>query len=275
MKKILAILVCMTLACLSFFSMASQGRVLSLKSKNGISQSITSETKEKSYSLEMSNYSKLDEDYVSSVAPILIRLGDDLFDSSLGKKDIMNAKLSKAMPVFSSKDEYAIGEDFYGKLEVNSWMFIVYSNGNPIATVSSDSKDVIGEPDSIHGQDFAKNMDDALSKINRNGAVVIPADGYYFVADENDKVALVSNQDSRSGNSGVVGFDSFNQSVNRTINYNLSQDEQKIGGSILLDELYNQEDESNNTNVFNIVMAVIVMSIVITGVVRKKKSFSI
>lgn len=43
--------------------------------------------------------------------------------------------------------------------------------------------------------------------------------------------------------SGVVGFDSFNQSVNKTINYNLSQDEQTIGGSVLLDTIYGDENE--------------------------------
>lgn len=203
MKKIIVVLICMTIAYLTFFTETKSGKIRALKNQYELNQSKNME------SSSDDSYSSLDRDYVSSVAPMLIR----------------------------------IGEDFYSKLQVRAWMFIVYSNNAPISVVTTDFENRIEVVNSIYGQEFAISMDNALNKIDRKGAVVIPAEGYFFVADDADNVALASIQNGVSARSGLKGFNEFNRSVNKAINYNNSQEELVIGASILLETLYGYMDD--------------------------------
>lgn len=237
MKKIIVVLICMTIAYLTFFTETKSGKIRALKNQYELNQSKNMESSSDDI------YSSLDRDYVSSVAPMLIRIGEDLFDTSLSRRDIMNAKLSDPMPIFISKEKYGKGEDFYSKLQVRAWMFIVYYNNSPISVVTTDFENRIEVVNSIYGQEFAISMDNALNKIDRKGAVVIPAEGYFFVADDADNVALASIQNGVSARSGLKGFNEFNRSVNKAINYNNSQEELVIGGSILLETLYGYMDD--------------------------------
>lgn len=259
MKKIIAIVICMTLVCLSVFSLAGSGKIKALKNKGGMN--------------ETNNQSVLIQDYISNVAPILIGIGDDIFLSSLSSKDVLNAKLSEPMPIFASKEDYAQGEDSYGKLQVNAWMFIVYSNDSPIAVITTDQKNRIDRANSIYGQEFAISVDYALNKIDRSGAVVIPTEGYFFVADENDKVTLASTENLDTSRSGIMSFEVFNKSVNKAIDYNASQDELLIGGGILLDTLYGDETEGDRTGfMFGLILLIAFISAVIIYRCYKKRT---
>lgn len=175
MKKIVMIVICMILACSSVFSVASSGKIIALKNKSNMIQPLMSESKIENSDLQIK------KDYIANVVPILVGISDDLFISSIGNKEITNAELSNPMPIFASKEKYASGEDFYGKLQVHAWMYIVYSNGTPIATFTSDSNERINSAKSIHGQNFAESMNNALNRIEKSGAVVIPAEGYFLL----------------------------------------------------------------------------------------------
>jgi len=182
--------------------------------------------------------------YQTNISEMLIINKPIFLLTLISDADIRNASLSEPIPIFISGEKYKKGDDYKSKLKLAGWDIIVYSSGHPIAVFSIGK--LMGEYvyHYTKGEEYAILFTEALDRIDRDTALVLPLGSHDFLADGTDTVVPLLTLNEITGEVFPTrSFKEFNAAVNISIDYysEIDPEDIEIGGNkVLLDALYGE-----------------------------------
>ena len=175
--------------------------------------------------------------------------GNNLFlESTYTDEEFKQVTFSQPIPVFCTPIRYQKNEQFKSRLPLYAWMFVGYIDDAPITLFFIDNNNYSKEYkyNDLMGQGVAQSCVAAMQQLGTKDVVCIPVNGFYFIADDSDNVALIKSPNDTTSYP-IVSFEQLNAAVNRSINASADEEYPAAGGGVFLENLYSD----NNLDVDN------------------------